>query len=325
MHWKFRAGSHEQTGVCLQRHCAHNGTGGYTREPQHPGQCCDCQSLTREVATGLPPRRGAFGAADPGVDRPRGAPRAHGVRCERWGLRSSCLYDWQRACVLHGLERVRYRHGGGRRPQCTPKPRQRLGERLEAGPLVVGGETACWDAVRIRGLRWRAFGVLSHRPYVCPFLHHVGFSWPQARCVSDHLATVTRLVWLEQTGPTMVRTAKRRRGLRLCADEASGAPGGSWISTWARRGQQPEVPTRGQRKGSKVFGAMAYVSGRLCSQGLAGRVHAASSQAFRPMILAQTTPPLCLLPDGARYPTSASTHAFLVGQSARRTAKPLPS
>src|SRR3977135_377432 len=58
--------------------CDHNGTGGYTREPQNTGQCCDGQSFTREVATGLPQRRCAFGAADHGVDRPPGAPRAHG-------------------------------------------------------------------------------------------------------------------------------------------------------------------------------------------------------------------------------------------------------
>ena len=43
------------------------------------------------------------------------------VLCERWGLSSSCLYDWQRAFLLHGLESLRYRHGGGRRPKFTPK------------------------------------------------------------------------------------------------------------------------------------------------------------------------------------------------------------
>src|SRR4029453_8061241 len=32
------------------------------------------------------------------------------VLCERWGLSASCLYDWQRAFLLHGMERVHYRH-----------------------------------------------------------------------------------------------------------------------------------------------------------------------------------------------------------------------
>ena len=247
------------------------------------------------------------------------------VLCERWGLRASCLYDWQRAFLLPGLESLRYRHGGGRRPKFTPKQRQRLGERLEAGPLVVGCETACWDAVLIRVLIWREVGVLSNRQYVCPLLHNWGFSFQKARFVSDHLDTVKRLVWLEQKWPTIVRAATRRRGLSLFEDEARCAQWGSLSSTWARRGQQPEVPTRGKRKGYKVFGAMAYFSGRLFSQGIEGRLNSESSQAFLQMILAQTTHHLFLIHHGARYHTSASTQAFLVVHSDRSTAEPLPS
>ena len=32
--------------------------------------------------------------------------------------------------------------------------------------------------------------------------------------------------------------------------------------TWARRGQQPKVPTSGKRKGYKVLGLIDYFSGR---------------------------------------------------------------
>jgi DDE superfamily endonuclease len=43
------------------------------------------------------------------------------------------------------------------------------------------------------------------------------------------------------------------------------------------------------------------------------------------MILAQTTQPLFVIHDGARYHTSASTQAFLAAHSARITEHPLPS
>ena len=247
------------------------------------------------------------------------------VLCERWGLSSSCLYDWQRAFLLHGLESLRYRHGGGRRPKLTPKQKQRLVDLLEDGPLVVGCETACWDAVLIRVLIWREFGVLYNRQYVCTLLHNLGFSFQKARFVSDHLDTVKRLVWLEQKWPTILRAAKRRRGLILFEDEANFAQWGSLSYTWARRGQQPEGPTSGKRKGYKVFGAIEYFSGRLFSQGLEGRFNSESYQAFLQMILAQTTQHLFLIHDGARYHTSASTQAFLVVHSERITAEPLPS
>jgi|SRR5262252_3187066 len=42
------------------------------------------------------------------------------VLCERWSLSASCLYDWQRAFLLHGLDSLVYRHSGGRRPKLTP-------------------------------------------------------------------------------------------------------------------------------------------------------------------------------------------------------------
>ena len=70
------------------------------------------------------------------------------------------------------------------------------------------------------------------------------------------------------------------------------------------------VPTRGKRKGYKVFGAIEYFSGRLFSQGIEGRFNSDSYQAFLQMILAQTTQHLFLIHDGARYHTSASTQAF---------------
>src|SRR5262245_8812444 len=249
------------------------------------------------------------------------------VLCERWGLSASCLclYDWQRAFLLHGLESLRYRHGGGRRPKLTPKQRQRLVELLEAGPLVVGCETACWDAVLIRVLIWREFGVLYTRQYVCTLLHNLGFSFQKARFVSEHLDTVKRLIWLEQKWPTIVRAAKRRRGWILFEDEASFAQWGSLSYTWARRGQQPEVPTSGKRKGYKVFGAIEYFSGRLFAQGIEGRFNSDSYQAFLQMIMGQTPAHLVVIHDGARYHTSQSTEAFLAAHSHRITAEPLPS
>jgi len=94
------------------------------------------------------------------------------VLCERWGLSPACLYAWQKTFLLRGMDSLVYGHGGGRRPKLTPTQKKRLVERLEAGPLVVGCETACWNAVLIRVLIWRECGVLSNRQYVCTLLHN---------------------------------------------------------------------------------------------------------------------------------------------------------
>src|SRR2546423_3420189 len=247
------------------------------------------------------------------------------VVCEGWRLSPSCLYDWQKAFLVRGMDSLRYRHSGGRPGKLTPRQKKRLGELIEAGPEVVGLETGCWNSVCIRVLIWREFGVLYNRHYVCTLLHNLGFSFQKARFVSDHLDAAKRLAWLEQKWPTIVRAAKRRQGLILFEDEASFAQWGSLSYTWARRGRQPEVPTSGRRKGYKVFGAIEYFSGQLFYQGIEGRFHSASYQEFLQMILAQTTQHLFLIHDGARYHTSASTQAFLAAHTARITAEPLPS
>jgi transposase len=247
------------------------------------------------------------------------------VICERWGLSPACLYAWQQAFLLHGLDSLVYHHGGGRQPKLTPRQKKRLVELIEAGPQVVGLESACWHSVCIRVLIWREFGVLYNRQYVCTLLHNLGFSFQKARFVSDHLDAAKRLAWLEQKWPTILRAAKRRQGLILFEDEASFAQWGSLSYTWACRGRQPEVPTSGKRKGYKVFGAIEYFSGRLFSQGIEGRFQSESYQEFLQMILAQTTQHLFLIHDGARYHTSASTQAFLAAHSDRITAEPLPS
>src|SRR3989442_9246095 len=99
------------------------------------------------------------------------------VLCGRWSLSASCLYEWQRAFLLHGLDSLVSRHSGGRRPKLTPRQKKRLVELIEVGPLVVGCETACWNSVLIRDLIWREFGVLYNRHSVCTLLPNLGFSF----------------------------------------------------------------------------------------------------------------------------------------------------
>jgi transposase len=247
------------------------------------------------------------------------------VLSERWGLSTSCIYQWRQAFLLRGMDSLVYHHGGGRRPKLTPRQQQRLVELIEAGPLVVGCETACWTSVLIRVLIWREFGVLYNCQYVCTLLHNLGFSFQKARFVSDHLDAARRQHWLQQEWPTILRAAKRRHGLILFEDEASFAQWGSLSYTWARRGQQPAVKTSGKRKGYKVFGAIEYGSGRLFYQGIESRFTSDSYQEFLRMLLAHTKEHLCLIHDGARYHTSQATQQFLETHRERITAYPLPS
>jgi transposase len=149
------------------------------------------------------------------------------VLSARWGLRPSCLSPWRQALLLRGMERLVYHHSGGRRPQLTPRQKSRLVELIEVGPQAVGGETACWTSGLIRGLIWRECGVLYNCQDVCTLLHNVGFSFQQARFVSDYRDAARRQAWLQEDWPMILRAAKRRKGLLLFEDEASCAQGGA--------------------------------------------------------------------------------------------------
>ena len=160
---------------------------------------------------------------------------------------------------------------------------------------------------------------------MCTLLHNLGFSFQKARFVSDHLDAATRLAWLQDKWPAIVRAAKRCKGLLLFEDEASFAQWGSLSYTWARCGYQLTVPTSGKRKGYKVFGAIEYFSGRLFYQGIEGRFNSESYQEFVRMIVEHTTQHLFLIHDGARYHTSQATMQFLEAHGQRLTVSPLPS
>jgi transposase len=44
---------------------------------------------------------------------------------ERWGLSPACLYAWQKALLLHGLDRLVSLQGGGRPPKLPPRQQKR--------------------------------------------------------------------------------------------------------------------------------------------------------------------------------------------------------
>jgi len=247
------------------------------------------------------------------------------VLCARWGRRPAWLYAWPQAWRRRGLDSVGDGHGGARRPPWPPSPPQRLVARRDAGPRGVGCETAGWQAVRRRGRLWRAGGGLANRPSGWTVRHQGGFAFPKARVVSAHLAAARRHAWLQEDWPPRWRAAKRRQGLRRCADAASVAPWGSLRDTWAPRGQPPAVSTRGTRQGLKVWGALDDCSGRLLSPGLAGRCPSDRAHACLTMRMAHPPKPLWLMHEGARSHPRQATPQWLAAPRERRTAYPVPA
>jgi transposase len=243
----------------------------------------------------------------------------------RVGVSESAIYSWLTAFVHERFARLHYRKSPGRPAKLTPPQKRRLRALIDAGPAAAGYRTGCWNSAVIQGLIQREFGVLYHVHYVAELLRNLGFSYQKARFVSDHLNEAQRQAWLQETWPTLRAVARRTGALLLFGDEASFAQWGSLGYTWAKRGQQPVVKTGGKRKGYKVFGLIDYFTGRLFAQGHTGRFNAESYCAFLEGVLAQTTQPILLIQDGARYHTAAKTREFFARHAPRLWVEQLPS
>jgi transposase len=244
---------------------------------------------------------------------------------ERLGVGRSTVYAWLHAFVLDRYASLQVRKPSGRPAKLTPSQKQRLADLVTAGPEAAGYATGCWHSALLQALIYREFGVLYTAHYVSELLRNLGFSYQKARFVSDHLNEAKRQAWLDETWPALVHHARRTGALLLFGDEASFAQWGSLAYTWAPRGQQPVVKTGGKRKGYKVFGLIDYVTGRLFARGHTGRFNAESYCAFLAEVLAQTTQPIILIQDGARYHTAATTQAFFAQHAARLCVAQLPS
>ncbi len=232
---------------------------------------------------------------------------------------------WVCAFCCYGLQGAPHQKPPGRPPKLTPTQQEALAQLIEEGPVKAGFRGACWRSPMIQQLICERFGVFYNVFYIAQLLKNLGFSFQKAAFVSDHLDEHKRQEWRTQTWPQILRTAHTKKALLLFGDEASFPQWGTLTYTWARRGQQPKVKTSGKRKGYKVFGLIDYFTGHFFYQGQDGRLNSTAYIAFLTRVLEQTTQPIILIQDGAKYHTSAETKAFFAQQTARWQVVQLPT
>ena len=235
------------------------------------------------------------------------------------------IATWVHLFCCYGLQGAPRRQPTGRPPKLTPTQKAALATLIDEGPDKAGFSGACWRSPMIQQLIYDRFGVFYNVFYIAQLLKNLGFSFQKAAFVSDHLDEAKRQAWRTTTWPQILRRAKERHALLLFGDEASFPQWGTLTYTWARRGQQPKVKTCGKRKGYKVFGLIDYFTGHFFYQGQDGRLNSAAYIAFLTRVLAQTTQPIILIQDGAKYQTSAETKAFFAQQTARLEVVQLPT
>jgi transposase len=232
---------------------------------------------------------------------------------------------WVCAFCCYGLQGAPHTKPTGRPPKRTPAQKEARAQRIEEGPVKAGFSGACWRSPMMQRLIYDRFGVLYNVFSIAQLLKNLGLSLQKAACVSHHLDEQKRQAWRTKTWPQLLRAAQTKKALLLFGDEASFPQWGTLTYTWARRGQQPKVKTSGTRTGYKGFGLIDAFTGHFFSQGQDGRLNSAASIAFLTRVLEQTTQPIILIQDGAKYHTSTETNAFFAQQTARRQVVQLPT
>ncbi len=244
---------------------------------------------------------------------------------EMLSLGEQTVRDYRNQYLFKGMASLVYKAPPGRPSKLTKAQRQQLAQWIKASPQDSGYTSGCGHTPMIQDLIQRHFGVVYHPPYIATLLKNMGFSYQKARFVSDHLNEAKRLAWRQTRWPKILCQAKQQNALLLFGDEASFAQWGSLSYTWALRGQQPEVPTSGKRKAYKVFGLIDYFSGRFFYKAHTGRFNSQSYADFLLDVLRQTTRPVVVIQDGARYHTSKAMQAFFEAHTDRLTIEQLPA
>jgi transposase len=180
---------------------------------------------------------------------------------QRLCISESSVYRWLSAFLLDGYASLAYRCSPGRPAKLTKTQKARLCQLITAGPEKAGYPTGCWSRLLIQNLIQREFGVVYDEQYVCELLRNLGFSFQNARFVSDHLDVAARQDWMHLTWPKILVQARRTGALVLFEDEASFAQWGSLGYTGHRRSPTRRQNDR-QTQRPKVLGAIEYFTGR---------------------------------------------------------------
>lgn len=176
-------------------------------------------------------------------------------------------YNWLKQFLVGGIKWIQgetYKNRG-RKAKLTKAQKKELYKMIVEGPEKQGFDSGLWSSAMINELIFRLFGVQYNPRYLTTLLKKMGLSYQKAGFITDKIDEEEyekqRKKWLEETWPSILKRAKKENAVILFGDEVSFAMWGSLSRTWAPRGQQPLVKTKGIRKGLKMYGVIEFEGG----------------------------------------------------------------
>lgn len=225
---------------------------------------------------------------------------------------SSCetIRRWVCEFGEKGVKSLAIKRNSGRPAKLTKSQLIELKDMLENSPSEYGYHSGCWNAALVQDLIRKTFNVKYSVKYLPELLKRIGLSYQKAAFMLNKSCDKARRIWLTKTWPKTLRRAKKYNWMILFEDEASFAMWGSLSYTWGLKGQQPLVPTSGNRRSLKVFGAIDYFSGKLFYKTVTGKLNAESYVSFLSQIIRTAEKKVILIHDGAPYHRAKATTSY---------------
>lgn len=235
------------------------------------------------------------------------------------------LRIWLKEYLTYGLKSLQIKFPTGRQPKLSKAQCKELKEIISFPPHESGYQGGCWNAAMISDLIKTRYGVEFSTKYLPQLLKRIGLSYQKAKYISAKADPEKQAEWIGKRWPKILKKAKRDNAMILFGDECSFALWGSLGYTWGVKGQQPLVPTNGNRKNLKVFGMIDYFSGKFISQMMEGKLNGKTYISFLRKVLRETTEKVIIIQDGARYHTAKEVMEFVCANKERLSTYKLPS
>ena len=222
-------------------------------------------------------------------------------------IHQKSVYNWLKRFMARQFTWLLGKHykNRGIKPRLNKQQKNELYKVIENGPEAYGFDSGIWTTAMIVEVVKQKYGVIYSPIYMAKLLKSLGLSYQRAKFQSDKLDNEEhqrkRQEWDTTTWPDILRQAETLGAVILFGDEVSFAQWGSLSRTWAPKGKQPVVKTKGKRKGMKVFGAIEFHVGEFEYMECEGKFNNGSYALFLSKLLNKYDCPIILIEDGAKY------------------------
>lgn len=230
---------------------------------------------------------------------------------------------WQANYQANGEEGLRATVSSGRPPKVSPAIQAKLRGMLKINPIQLSFPFALWTRSMVAELLQREFGISLTLPAVGELLGRMGMTPQKPQFVAAERDPARVRQWEEVEYPAIRAQAEKDNALIFFGDEAGIRSDHHSGTTWAPRGQTPQLEVTGQRFSMNMLSAVS-TAGEIRFMITDSRVASDMFIEFLARLMHGQERSVHLIVDGARFHFSKAVKAAVAGYNGKLTLHCLP-